>query len=243
MCLRTVDKTPVKHDYGYKVVLECAPNVFKSEFVHTPLMLGETYQSKSTKIRSTHDRTVYVAGFHYFLKYKQAKDYVLNSFNSQLCILRIKVEDIFATGIDNSCNCTAGVAKFITPTSLMYRKSRAPSSQRKQAINIVKKDELISFIMKNINDEKNYNKIIDKITESYENFKKFTVFSDANNRFSDMFKKLTKIWVWTLKNRAPDVMSFYRKMRDETSKNENKLYLVDDKIFNKCIAAYKKIYG
>jgi len=209
MCLDSIAKVPKKHKVGYKICTTRYDHTFQGLIFNTgPYELGKTYdaeiESCTGNIPSIHvgDGGTYLAGFHYYLRMKDAKKLC----DTASTVVRIKVKDILATGKQNNCN--AGVSRFMTLDRAVFDGLADQMKQDKleyksflekckqpvimELLKFAKRFKLKAFLIK----ASHMKELADFVSKSMDNFTDFIAFVDYFPRTSDAFKIYTKIHIW-----------------------------------------------
>ena len=230
MCLDSIDKKTKKHRYGFKLFERTAiDGVFKSR-VYSGLKpdgyaIGKTYNAQKTCSGSflesyTIGDRKYKAGYHYFLRLKDAKRHC----NSEDAIVKIEVKGNLATGTD--MGEPAGVSKHmkllnVVTTGERMKEIKKKKRERKMIEEITSKEihlDIIEFAQKSLKQaekfefenlvdlkpsestEKVWTELADKVSQSLDVYKDYITFVDGFNRFSRTFRILTRFHVWATYN-------------------------------------------
>lgn len=206
MCLESLDKRPKNHKVGFKIC-SVDDDGFGGQVYDTgPYHIGGRYDSKFSSIdlptvvvSSIKDQR-YLAGFHYFLKLKDARKLV----NRGEVVIRIEVEKILATGIQNGYQ--AGVSEYMTLTKVSFDPE---VDMAKEFLKVCKgkvESQLLTFAKEFQGTfripAKELKKVVDYMTQSLDVFTRFISLVDCFPRQSKAFKTYTKIHLWGLKNEA-----------------------------------------
>jgi len=217
MCLDSIDKNPKKHEIGYKLCRRRAGIFTGTIFMKKDYHLGRKYDAKICGGMPTvtgFDNLNYTAGFHYYLKMKDAK---FMCTDSQV-VIRIKVKDILATG--SQTGYAAAVSRFMTLDRVVFDKQRdtlkLEKEQLKKFLTICKGSvqlKLLQFGKKfNLNlrliKEKDMKEMADFLAKDIDDYAEFISFVDCFPRKSKMFQLFTKIHLWAYQNHK-DYKKFY----------------------------------
>ena len=191
MCLTTVTRIK-KHKFGYKIYNKTKEGILSSPFYsEREYKIGGKYQAfkkVATKGIATQDGSVYDAGFHYYLKLKDAK----KNINSRQCVVRIIPTTILACGTQVGFECA--VSKFKTIDKIMYDQK---NQLKKDFIKMTTKKNikvLIKFLRKIKGKRKTIelcNKFNDFICQSDTTFTDYINFVDCLPRESKSYNIFT----------------------------------------------------
>jgi len=212
MCLETIDKKPKKHDVGYKIFKENVEGKYETPIIEVgSYRIGKTYNAKIhndplPKFEIGIGRQKYKAGFHYYLKMKDAKKVCGDSE----VVIRIKVKNILATGSQFNHDC--GVSQYITLDKIVFEGEKEKLKQEKaeykkflkickrpvesKLLRFAKKFNLGSYLLKG----KDLKEITDFISDSTDEFVNYMSFIDFCPRQSKTFLFFTKIHIWAYQN-------------------------------------------
>ena len=226
MCLDTIDKRTKKHHFGFKIFSQTdIPDEFKTRTFSTATRytIGKTYNAESTaqdnKLRIYKiDSRKYKAGYHYFLRLKDAKREIYLGD----AIIKIEVKENLATGTD--MGHLAGVSKYMKLLKVVTTSKKISElkqkKERKKMIDMITSKEIhldvTEFCQKALKNEKNsenlfdlkptestkkdWTELADKVSQSLDVYKDYITFVDGFNRFSRVFRILARFHVWATYN-------------------------------------------
>jgi len=229
MCLDSVTKKPKKHEVGYKLFQNLGDHFKSPVFATNSYHIGKTYDAKfgekELRVMDTMLKgETYKAGFHYYLKRKDAKKLC----NDDQVVIRIKVKNILATGTQFPHE--AGVSEFITLDRVIFDGAKAKTQIEKanfqKFLNICKEkvsQKILQFSKQLLNSsriipESCMEKFINFITKTDDNFVNYVLFIDTFPRQSNCFKLLTKVHLWASNNHKEYKRYFHLTVKDEDMK-------------------------
>ena len=226
MCLDNVDLKPKKHTVGYKNYDRTGGNFTPPVMNCGEQRLGETYDAKQynggfiESIRAS-DSVVYEAGFHYYLRLKDAK----KRCGKRQATVRVLVKNVLATGKQDGAD--SGVSEFITLDRVCFdgvaAAKRREKADRQLFLDLCTKPVPVKVIELGQKSKLHFpglkedelKKFVKFVAKTEQNFIDFVKFIDLFPRMSSMFRMFIKIHMWAHQN-DPDYQKFYRRSFTET---------------------------
>jgi hypothetical protein len=132
MCLDTLAKKPKKHKVGYKLFSKRHDGMLGAPIFNSgPYEIGKLYDANFESMTGAMPMLStsfgsYQAGFHYYLKMKDAK----RCCSVGSVVIRIKVKNVLATGTQSKYD--AGVSQFMTLDRSVYDGDEAKIKNEKR---------------------------------------------------------------------------------------------------------------
>lgn len=206
MCMNNLDDTRKRHRIGFKVLKTTEdPNVFESQVMGSFYTMNEWKDVGDPELLipvsavrlSPQGRRTYRAGIHYFHKIPHADLRYVDLYPHDNVIIKFKLKGIIETGIENGVE--AGVARMACPVEVM---NRSMLSKDYEGSNLKKHIKLTDgqFYIDMFNNKTfptpnvaQLKAVVERVTESYENFCKYIMFIDMFTRKHDVFQFFTKV--------------------------------------------------